>query len=381
MMIKAGVVGTGFMGPVQVEAIRRGGMGEVIAIASSSMKSAEAKASELSIDRAYGSYMDLIRDGDVQVVHNCTPNHLHFPINRAIMAAGKHVVSEKPVAMDSREARLLLSAAERSGGVTAVTFNYRHYPMIARLRKMLQAGELGRIYAVHGSYLQDWLLHETDYNWRVDAALGGATRAVADIGSHWCDLVEFITNLRIVEVTADLKTFLPVRKKSVSTVGTFGRSDTPRQVDVRVATDDYASMLLRFQNGVSGALTVSQVSAGRKNRLFIQIDGSEKSVAWDQEQAEVLWFGHRDRPNEFIPKEAVKRKAKPYANYPPGHGEAWADGVKNFIQEVYQYIAKRKKPGRDAANFATFADGYRAAVLVDKILLDSRQRRWTKTNV
>ncbi|RJP72754.1 MAG: gfo/Idh/MocA family oxidoreductase [Candidatus Abyssobacteria bacterium SURF_17] len=381
--IRAGVIGTGFVGPAHIEAVRRSGIGEVIAIAGSSEKVAKAKASELGIDRAYGNYMDLIKDSDVQVVHNCTPNNLHLPINRAAMAAGKHIVSEKPLALDSREARLLLNAAQRSGVVHAVMFNYRHYPLVAHLRAVVQAGELGKIFAIHGSYLQDWLLYESDYNWRVDPALGGPTRAVADIGSHWCDLVQFITGLKITEVTADLQTVLPTRQKSVTTVGSFGRLTTPRQVEVRVTTEDYASMLFRFQHDARGALTISQVSAGRKNRLFFQIDGSAKSAAWDQEQPETLWFGFRDRPNETMVKEPaiLKREARQYAHYPGGHGEAWADGVKNFMCDVYRYISQGKKPGRDPAPFATFEDGYRSSVLLDKILTSSRQRRWVKVNV
>ncbi len=378
--LKAGVIGTGFIGPVHVEGIRRSGLGEVIAIAGSSEKKAQAKAAELGIERAYGNYMELIKDEDVQVVHTCTPNNLHFPINRAALASGKHVVSEKPLAMDSREAKLLLSAAERSQGVNALMFNYRHYPMVAQLREMVQEGELGKIYAIHGSYLQDWLLYETDYNWRVEPELGGATRVVADIGSHWCDLIQFITGLKISNLTADLCTFLPNRKKSISAVGTFGRASTPHHVDVRVSTEDYASVLFRLQDGAPGALTISQMSAGRKNRLYFQIDGSVKSAAWDQEQPEALWIGHRERPNEVMLKDpaTLSKDAIQYAHYPPGHGEAWADAIKNFMRDVYKYILDGKKRGREPFSFATFADGYRASVIIDKIRLSSRQKRWMK---
>lgn len=380
---KAGIIGTGFMASAHVEGIRRSGIGEVIGIAGVSEKIAQAKGSELGIDRAYDNYMDLIRDPDIQVVHSCTPNNLHFPINRAALAAGKHIISEKPLAMDLRESRLSLSASERSDVVHAVMFNYRHYPVIMQLQAMVKAGELGKIYAIHGSYLQDWFSYETDYDWRVDPMLGGTSRVVTDNGSHWCDLVQFVTGLRITEVMGDLQTFLPVRKKSVSTVGTFGHSITPRLVDVRVATEDYGSILLRFEEGARGALTVSQVSAGRKNRLYFQIDGSLKSVAWDQEQPEILWFGYRDRPNEFSPKKpkTSQPQARLSGHYPAGEGEAWTDGVTNLIHDVYQYIADGKKLGRDPADFPTFVDGYRAAVVVDKILVSSHQRRWAKTNL
>ncbi len=383
----AGVIGTGFVGPAHVEAVNRCGYGEVIAIAGSSEEKARAKASELQIKRAYGNYMDLIKDEDIQVIHNCTPNNLHFPINKAILAAGKHVISEKPLAFDLREAKLLMAAADRSSVVHAVVYNYRHYPLVAQLREMIQSGELGTIYSIHGSYLQDWLLEETDYSWRVDAQIGGASRAVADIGSHWLDLAQFVLGQPITEVVGDVRTFLPVRKKSSSAVGTFGRSTSPHHISVRVSTEDYASVLLKFQNGMPGALTISQMSAGRKNRLFIQIDGSLKSAAWDQEQPEVLWIGKRNQPNEELLKDPhlLKGSASKYAHYPAGHGEAWADGLKNFMCDVYQYISTRsggrKKREKEAPPFATFSDGLNATVLVDKILASSRQRRWMKTGL
>ncbi len=381
--LRAGVIGTGFMAGVHVESIRKSGKGDVIAIAGASDEEAKERAAELGIERASGNYMDLIKDPDVDIVHNCTPNNLHFPINRASLAENKHVISEKPVAADSREARLLLGAAERSSAVNAVMFNYRHHPTIEKLRATVQGGELGEIFAVHGSYLQDWLLFETDYSWRVDADLGGSTRVVADLASHWCDLVQHVLGLKITEAIGDLRTFLPVRQKSVSTVGTFGQASTPRLINVRVGTEDYGSILLRFQNGVSGAVTVSQMSAGRKNRLFFQIDGSKKSAAWDQERPDAPWFGYRDRPNELPPSKgkAAKVKAPSYDHFPAGGGDAWSVGIDNFIREFYQYISKGKKPGRDAAGFATFQDGYEAVVLSDKILGSNRQGRWSKTIV
>lgn len=380
---RAGVIGTGFVAPVHVEGIRRSGKGKVIAIAGSSEEAAGEKASELGIERAYGNYMDLIKDPDVQVVHNCTPNNLHLLMNRAILAAGKHVVSEAPLAMDSREARLSFNAARRSGVVHAVAFNYRHYPMVERLREMVRADELGGIYSVHGGYLQDSFLYETDYDWRVEAVIGGPSRALADIGAHWCDLVQFVTGLKIREVVADLHTFIPVRKKSVTTVGTFDETTEPHHIDVRVNTEDYGSVLVRFQNEARGAVTVSQVSAGRKNHLFFQIDGSVESAAWDQEQPDTLWVGHRDRPNEIAGEKpaTAKKKARRHAQHPAGYETAWAEGIKNFIDAVYRYIAHGKRPGRDPADFATFEDGYRASVVADKMLTSNRQRRWVKINM
>jgi predicted dehydrogenase len=379
--LAVGIIGTGFAGSAHVEAINRCGLGEVVAIAGSSEEKAREKASEFGIERTYGNYMDLIKDKDIKVVHNCTQNHLHFPINKAVVAAGKHIISEKPLALDSREAKLLIGAIERNNVVHAVVYNYRHYPMVAHLRAMIQAGELGTIYAIHGSYLQDWLLHETDYSWRVDPKMGGASRAVADIGAHWLDLAQHITGQPISEVIADMHTFLPVRKKSTSTVGTFGPATTPHHISIKVTTEDYASLLFKFKNGIPGSLTISQMSAGRKNRLFLQVDGSLQSAAWDQEQPDMLWLGRRDQPNETLLKDRrpLKEQARSYA-HPAGYGEAWADGLKNFMCSVYQQIAK-KKPGKGSPDFATFFDGYQAAALVDKICASSRQGRWMKTGL
>lgn len=380
--LKAGVIGTGWMGAAHVEAIRSSKRGEVVAIAGSSEEKAKKKAEELGIESAYGNYMDLLKDEDIDVVHGCTPNNLHFPINRAAIAAGKHIISEKPMAMDARESRLLFNAGNRADVVNAVTFNYRHYPAVLKLRDKVAAGELGEIYAIHGCYLVDEFLHNTDFNWRVEPEIGGASRAVADIGSHWFDLAQFVTGLEITEVVADLATFLPVRKKGVTAVGTFGHSATPRLVDVRVTTEDYGSALIRFENGVHGVLTISQVSAGRKNQLYFQIDGSKGSAAWDQERPESPWLGYRDRANAPIKEtKATKAEAAALSHLPPGHGKPWVDAVTNFMTEVYQYILDGKKPGRDPANFATFEDGYRAAVIVDRMIISNRQRRWIKTEV
>ena len=376
--LKTGIIGTGFMAAIHTESVNKSGLGEVIAISGPSDDVAKAKARELGIQRPYDDYMDLIRDNDIEVIHNCTPNYLHFPINRAVLTANTHIISEKPLATDSREARLLLGAAERSSAVNAVMFNYRHHPIVQELKALVQSGELGDIYSVHGSYLQDWLLLETGYSWRVDSDIGGPTRVVADLGSSWLDVAQFVTGQRITEVVGDMQTFIPVRQKSVSTVGTFGTSSTPRLVSVRVGTEDYASALFRFEKGTRGALTLSHVSAGSKNQLYIQIDGSKKSAAWDQEQPDTISFGYQDRPNENPPKKG-KQRVKPYDHFPAESTDAWGIGVDNFLHEVYKYIAAGKNPKRDPAPFTTFQDGYESVVLTDRILDSNRQGRWTKT--
>lgn len=374
--LRAGIIGDGFMAAIHTESVRKSGLGEVIAISAATDEDAKAKARELDIQRPYDDYMDLIRDNDIDVIHNCTPNNLHFPINRVALTANKHVICEKPFTVDAREARLLLSAVERSTAVNAVNFNYRHHPVVQELKKSVQRGDLGDIYAVHGSYLQDWLLFDTDYSWRVDTEIGGSARVLADLGSHWLDLAQHVTGQKIVEVVGDIQTFVPVRQKSVSNVGTFGRASTPRLVPARVGTEDYASVLFRFENGASGSLTISQVSAGSKNRLLFQVDGSKKSAAWNQERPDAPWIGHRDEANELPPKK--KARTRSYDHFPAESGDAWGVGVDNFIREVYEYISEGKDPKRDPAGFATFEEGWKSVVLTDKIMASHRQRRWNK---
>jgi len=381
--LKAGVVGTGFMASAHIEAIRQTGMGDIVAISGSSREAVQKGADRFGVERTYDNFMSLIRDPDVQVIHNCTPNNLHFPVNRAAIAEGKHIVSEKPLTMTARESRLLISAIQRKAVVNAVVFNYRHYPAVAKLRKMVLDGDFGDVLAIHGSYLEDGSLNETDYDWRVDPEVGGPTRVVADIGSHWLDLACYVTGLTITEVVADFQIFLPVRKKRVSSAGTFGVLSEPRLVDMRVATEDYASVLLRFNSRARGTLMVSQMSAGMKNSISLQIDGSSKSVAWNHRQPDVLSIGHRERPNKQVKVKALTPKAKAGAfDYTlPGHGEEWMAGVTACMREIYGYIRDGKKPGRNPASFATFDDGYRMAVVVDKILLSSRRGNWIKTSL
>jgi predicted dehydrogenase len=282
--IGVGVIGAGFIGPAHVEALRRLPNVEVTALAGSDEPSAKAKARALGVPRAFGDYHELIALPDIAAVHVCTPNHLHFEISRLALNEGKHVVCEKPLAVSSSQARELAELAEKKGLANAVHYNLRYYPLVRQLKLMVQKGELGGIFAVHGSYLQDWLLYSTDYNWRLEPELSGSSRAVADIGTHWMDMVEFVSGLRISEVLADFATFHKTRKKPLKPVETFaGKMLSPGDyAEVPISTEDFATVLLRFDSGARGSFTVSQVSAGRKNRLFLEMDGSKAAAAWDQ---------------------------------------------------------------------------------------------------
>lgn len=380
--VKVGVIGTGFIGPTHIEAIRRLGFVEVVGLAETSQEAAEIKAAGLGIPKAYGDYREMLRNSDIQVIHNCTPNHLHFEINKEIILAGKHVLSEKPLAMSSKESAELLALAKKQNVVHGVNFNYRQFPSVKNLASMVKNEQLGKINLVHGSYLQDWLLYETDFNWRLAPEVGGKSRAVADIGSHWCDTVQYVTGKKIVEVFADLATVLPVRKKSISNAATFGAKKDQEEVyeNVAINTEDYASVLVRFDDGAKGVFTVSQVSAGRKNKLSFEIDGSKSSAFWNQEEPEKLWIGHRDKPNELLLADPAlfTVEAKEAIHHPGGHNEGWPDALKNGMLNFYSFIKEGKDPLRDQPNFATFEDGHLSMCITDAILKSNEQQTWVK---
>src|SRR5215217_6999661 len=296
-----GIVGAGFVGPHHIDAVRRLGYVDVVAVAGSSQASAEKKAEALGARKAYGSYEALLADPEIQVVHNATPNYLHYPVNAAAIAQGKHVVSDKPLAMTAAEARQLLDQATKAGVVHAVTFNYRGNPLVQQARLAIARGDIGKPQFVVGQYLQDWLLKDTDYSWRLEPDKGGASSALGDIGSHWCDLAQHMTGLRITHVLGDITTVVPKRKKPKGSREAFAAADERQEFEeVDIKVEDLASVLVRFDNGAKGSFSVGQVCAGHKNDCQIEICGSTASLRWLQERQNDLWFGHRDKANEVL---------------------------------------------------------------------------------
>lgn len=383
--IGMGLVGPGFVGAHHVDTVRRLGFVDVVAIAASSDASARRKADALGVPKAYGSFEALVADPDVHVVHNTTPNHLHVPVILAAIARGKHVISDKPLAMTAADARNLLEAANEAGVVHAVTFNYRGNPLVQQAREMIAAGGLGPVHFIHGAYLQDWLLDATDFSWRLEPEKGGESSAVADIGSHWCDLVQHVAGRRIIEVLADLTTVIDTRFKPPTSTEAFARGADARREAVAVRSEDLASILLRFDGGAKGSLSVGQVCAGHKNGLWFEVNGRQASLRWLQERQNELWIGRRDAANTVLAKDPslLTPGARAYAHLPGGHQEGWADAFCNVMRDIYGFIAAGKRPGdaRPPA-FATFEDGYHAACVVDAIL-DSHRRGsvWTRVAV
>lgn len=380
-----GIVGAGFVGPHHIDAVRRLGYVDVVGVAGSTQAFAEKKAEALGAQRAYGSYEALLDDPEIQVIHNATPNYLHYPVNAAAIAKGKHVISDKPLAMTAAEAKKLLEQATKAGIVHAVTFNYRGNPLVQQARLAISRGDIGKPHFLVGYYLQDWLLKETDYSWRLEPDKGGASSALGDIGSHWCDLAQHMSGLRITHVLGDITTVIPKRKRPKGSREAFAAAGSNEQLeDVDIKVEDLASVLLRFDNGAKGSFSVGQVCAGHKNDLQLEICGSKASIKWRQEQQNELWVGHRETANEILQKDPslIDADVRGYAHLPGGHQEAWADAFANLMRDIYGFIAAGKKPTdpRPPA-FATFEDGYRANVIVEAILESAAKGSvWTKVN-
>ena len=371
--LRAGVVGTGFIGAVHIDALRRLGV-EVAGVVGSSPERARGKR----LARVYESYEELLADGRVDVVHLTTPNHLHHPQVKQALEAGKHVVCEKPLAMTSEQSAELVELAEGSGLVHCTNFNIRFYPQVQQARALVQSGSVGAIWNVHGGYLQDWLLLPTDWNWRLEPEKGGELRAVGDIGSHWLDLLQFVTGMRVEAVLADLATTIPVRRRPAREIETFAAADDVEREDTAMRTEDLAHILLRFEEDARGALVVSQVSAGRRNSLRFEIDGSFGAVAWDSERPEELWLGHRGKPNETLLRDPAlfTPEARSRTLLPAGHAEGFAETFRELYRAVYGAVAAGSVP--DEPDYPTFADGHWENVLGEAVALSNRERRWVE---
>ena len=379
MPLRVGIVGTGFSAAAHVEALRRLPGVEVTAIAGSRAERARQAAARLGVEEAFGDYRELLVRGGVDVVHNCTPNHLHAEVTLAALATGTHVLSEKPLGMDSAETARLVAAAERAAPlVTGVCFNYRHYPLVRELREQLAGGRHGPPHLVHGSYLQDWLLERSDWNWRLEVEKGGATRAVADIGSHWIDLAQHVTGQRVVAVMGSLSTLHPTRLRPTGEVETFASAAASERVEVEMRSEDFASALLRFSDGCAGVVSVSQVSAGRKNRVWIEVDAARAALQWDQERPNLLWIGHRDQANQELVRDPtlLSPAAAALAHYPGGHQEGWPDGLKNLLAEFYAAVAAAGEGRPAERQFASFADAHHVTRVVEAIARSDEQGGW-----
>ena len=373
--IGAAVIGTGFMGPVHIEALRRLGITVVGILGSSEAKSIGAQK-RLGIGKAYATLDDLIADGEVSSVHIGTPNDLHFDMASRALKAGKHVMCEKPLAMTTDESAELVRIAEGSGVEAGVDYNMRFYPLNLQAKRMVGQNSIGAVHSVHGGYVQDWLLYDTDYNWRVLSDRGGELRAVSDIGTHWIDLISYITDMRVEAVFADLMTLHTTRKRPRGEVDTFaGKADTAADFEpVPITTDDAGSILLRFSGGARASLWVSQVTAGRKNCLRYEISAAEKALSWNSEEPNELWVGNRGEPNQVIMKDPglIDAAAASFVGYPGGHNEGYPDSFKMCFKAFYDRIAGLKSE----FEYPTFQDGHREIEICEAVLKSHREKTW-----
>jgi predicted dehydrogenase len=373
--IKTAIFGTGFMGRVHLEGVRRVESVEVVAIVGRREEAARRLGAGFAVPTIATDYQQVLRDASIDAVHVCTPNAQHFQMAKDALAAGKHVLCEKPLGISVDEGEELVTLAARQGLRNCVCHNLRCYPMVQQMRRLREAGELGEILVVQGTYSQDWLLYDTDWNWRVDAQAAGPSRCMADIGSHYFDAVEHITGLRVSSLCADLQIFHRTRKKPKGSIETFanklmGPGDFE---EVPVDTEDFGAVVFRMGNRTRGCMSASQVSAGRKNGLSIEIYGSKASVAWAQERPDELWMGHRDTANGIFIKDPslLRPEARSYADLPGGHSEGYDDTFKQTFRRFYASIGSSAE-----ADYPQFSDGLRQMKILDAVLESSRQRKW-----
>ncbi len=361
------------MGRVHTEALRRLGNIEVAGVAGSSTERARRFADEVSIERATGDYRDLLADPQIDAVHICSPNSLHYEQTMAALRAGKHVLCEKPLASSVEEGRVMLELARRQGLAHCTLYNVRSYPLVQQMRQMRLSGDFGDIRFVQGTYSQDWLFHDTDWNWRIES---GKSRTFGDIGTHWCDLAEHVTGLEISSVCADMETFIQKRKRPKGPVETFQGEDLhPEEyTEVPIDTEDFVSLMFEMGAAARGSMTASQISAGRKNRIFLEVYGSKCSAAWNGERPDELWIGHRDRPNEILIKDAAlfEKQARSFADLPGGHSEGYDDTFKQTFRRFYRRVADPQAP----VEYPTFEDGVRQLQILDAVVESSRKRGW-----
>ena len=369
MRVRSAIAGAGFIGTVHAQAVRTAG-GEVAGVLASTPERGAGAAQRLGAERAYADAAELLADASVDVVHICTPNHLHEELARDALAAGKHVICEKPLAVDAEGAARLAEAAADAATVSAVPFVYRYYPTVREARARVQGGDSGAVRLIHGTYLQDWLLNPTDDNWRVDADLGGASRAFADIGSHWCDLAEFVTGHRVTKLCARTLTAVPqrVRDESRAAFAAGVNGGAARTVD----TEDAAVLQFETDGGAIGSAVISQVSAGRKNRLWLEVDCAREALVFEQEDAETLWIGGREQ-TLLVRKDpgAMAPDAARLAVLPPGHPQGYQDCFDLFVRDVFAAVR-----GESPEGMPGFADGLRAARITDAVLASAREERW-----
>ncbi|MCE5198739.1 MAG: Gfo/Idh/MocA family oxidoreductase [Armatimonadota bacterium] len=382
-MHKVAVIGTGYIGVVHIEQLMRLPNVEIAGIVDKNAKLAGDIAAKFGIPRVYASPEEALADPEVDVIHNCTPNNLHFELNKQALIAGKEVFSEKPLALSAAESGELVELAKKHNATTGIDFCYRYYPVVQEAAARVARGDIGAVFNVLGHYLQDWLLYETDYTWRLDPTMAGASNIVGDLGSHWCDLAQFVSGQKIVEVMAELKTTLPKRKrpKSNETL-TFAEASDVEYEDVDITLDEYGAMLLRFENGASGTFTTSQLAAGRKCNIDLQVYGSEGSLAWNHERSAELWVGHRNEANQLFFESPIMQtpETRHYAKLPSGHPMGYMDAVLNLFSDFYKAIDLKREGKSLDYNYPDFEAGHNEMLVLEAAIRSNQEKAWAEVS-
>jgi len=381
--LRVAVIGTGFIGNIHCEQLMRLSIVVLAGIADKNQSLASEAARRFGAEKIYKDADDVLSDGTIDVIHNCTPNNLHYEINKRALEAGKQVFSEKPLALSAEESSKLVKLADEKKAVTGINFCYRYYPVVQEAAVRVAGGEIGTVYNILGNYLQDWLLYPTDYSWRLDPSMAGASNIVGDLGSHWFDLAQFVSGLKITEVMAELKTILPVRKrpKSKETL-TFSNASDMEYEDVKISLDEYGALLLRFDNGACGTFTTSQLAAGRKCNIDLQVYGSKGSVAWNHERSAELWFGYRNEPNRIFfesPNLQAPATAR-FARLPSGHPMGYMDAVMNLFSDFYRAIELKDANKTPDFRHPDFKAGHEEMLILEAAIRSRKSATWTKVD-
>lgn len=374
---RVGILGMGYIGESHIEAVRRIGQCQLYAVADTNAGLAREKAEQYGVDRCCSSVDELLNDPKVDVIHNCTPNFLHAQLNCRILRAGKHLFSEKPLSRNYAEAMQVLQAKkENPEVVAAVNFNYRMNPLVQDMRGRIARGEIGDVRIISGCYLQDWLMYDTDYSWRLEPEIAGNSCCMADIGSHWMDAVQCVTGHRITKVMADLVTVLPVRKKPLEQTQTFTSQKAGRYELKHIENEEYGAVLFKTDRGATGVFHASEMSPGHGCYFEIEINGSKASLRWNQEENDRLWVGHRDEDNRLVIRDPnhISPQAKEYTSLAKGHPEGWNDAFKGNIYSFYRYLSQEGE--KKAPDFATLEEAARIVQLTEAIVRSSREKRW-----
>ena len=378
---KVGIIGIGYIGKIHLEELSRVEGVEVVAIADANAELVKDIGARYGIKRTYSDWKKLINDENVEIIHNCTPNNLHFEVNQRVIESGKEIFSEKPLALSSEESEVLVEKAKEKGAVTGINFCYRYYPVLQEAAYRIKSGEIGDIHTVLGHYLQDWLLYPTDYSWRLDPKFSGCSNVMGDLGSHWCDLAQFITGSRIKEVMAELRTVIPKRQKpkDKSTL-TFSDRVSEDSEEIDITLDDYGALMIRFENGARATFTTAQVCAGRKCNIDVQIYGTEKSLAWNHERPSELWIGKRNEANEtFFESPILQDKStQHYATLPSGHPMGYRDAIVNLFRDYYKAIRDKREGHKTASSHPDFVAGHNEMLVLEAALKSSKQGIWAE---